>query len=62
MAGATAGVQSELNVETSPVIPASGAMKPHTWTWIWFFLAVLVIIGFHIRLFGRAVPPAAHFP
>ena len=60
---ATAGVQSSIDVETSPVIPVSGALSaPATWSWIWFVLAVLVILGFHVRVFGRAVPPAATFP
>ena len=59
---AQAGVQSELNVESSPVVPGKNMMGAHVWSWIWFGLAVLVIIGFHIRMFGHAVPPAAHFP
>lgn len=62
MANSGAGLQSELNVESSPTVDSGGVSKPHTWTWIWFFLAVLVIVGFHVRMFGRAVPPSAHFP
>lgn len=65
MAGATAtaGVQSSVDVNTAPVVPNSGfAGKPHVWSWIWFVLAVLVVLGFHIRVFGRPVPPAANFP
>jgi len=63
MATATAGVQSELNVESAPVIPSTGAVgQPHVWSWIWFGLAVLVILGFHIRLFGHPIPPTASFP
>lgn len=58
-----AGVQSVLDVNTAPVIPNSSfAAKPSVWAWIWFVLAVLVILGFHIRVFGRAIPPAASFP
>lgn len=57
------GVQSALNVQTSPVIPQSGAAaQPHIWSYIWFILALLTVIGFHIRIFGRPVPPAANFP
>jgi hypothetical protein len=58
------GVQSSIDVETQPVIPGAGgfASSPSTWCWIWFILAVLVVLGFHIRVFGRAVPPAASFP
>jgi hypothetical protein len=64
MPTATAGVQSTLDVEASPVIGSSSSMigQPATWTWIWFGAAILVIIGFHVRVFGRAVPPAAQFP
>lgn len=59
----SAGVQSSIDVNASPVIPQNSPLaKPHIWSWIWFFFAVLVIIGFHIRMFGRAVPPAARFP
>lgn len=65
MATATAnvGVQSSVDVNSSPVIPGTSmASKPHVWSWIWFGVAVLVIMGFHIRMFGRAVPPSASFP
>lgn len=58
---ASAGIQSEINVESSPVVQGT-ATAPHTWTWIWFIVAVLVIVGFHVRVFGQAVPPAARFP
>lgn len=57
-----AGIQSEINVESSPVVPGRNMMGAHVWSWIWFGLAVLTIIGFHIRVFGHAVPPAANFP
>lgn len=57
------GVQSALNVQTSPVIPGGGAAtSPHIWTYMWAVLAVLVIMGFHIRVFGHPLPPAANFP
>jgi len=64
MAGASAGVQSSIDVNTSPVIATGGGAlsAPHTWSWIWFVLAVLTVLGFHIRVFGRPVPPAATFP
>lgn len=65
MATATAnvGVQSQIDVNNSPVIPSAGIVsQPHAWSWVWFALAVLVILGFHIRMFGRAIPPSAQFP
>lgn len=63
MATATAGVQSSVDVNSVPVIPNMGmATQPHTWSYIWFGLAVLTILGFHIRVFGQAIPPAANFP
>lgn len=63
MPTAAAGVQSSIDVETSPVIPGSGRFgAPHTWSWIWFVVAVLVVLGFHVRVFGRPIPPAAQFP
>jgi hypothetical protein len=64
MATATAsGLQSEMDVNASPVIPMSGALsRPHTWAWIWFVVAIAVILGFHIRVFGRPIPPTARFP
>ena len=63
MATATAGVQSSIDVNASPVIPTANAMsRPHVWTWVWFVVPVLVIMGFHVRVFGHPVPPAASFP
>ena len=54
------GVQSELSVSSQPVIPDSSlASQPHIWSWIWFIIAVLIVLGFHIRIFGQAIPPAA---
>lgn len=63
MAGASAGVQSTIDVESSPVLGGSGmTSQPHVWSWIWFVVAALVILGFHIRVFGHPVPPAPSFP
>jgi hypothetical protein len=63
MPAATAGLQSSIDVETSPVIPSAGMLgSPHIWSWIWFVVAVFVVLGFHIRMFGRPIPPAASFP
>jgi hypothetical protein len=63
MATATAGVQSSIDVNTSPVITSTGNLsRPHMWTWIWFVIAVLVVLGFHVRVFGHPIPPAASFP
>ena len=57
------GIQSDLSVSSQPVIAASSlASQPHVWTWIWFVIAVLVVLGFHIRVFGRPIPPAARMP
>lgn len=64
MASAQAGVQSTIDVNSSPTVPAgvSGVAKPHVWSWIWFFVALLIIVGFHVRIFGKVVPPTTHFP
>ena len=63
MASATAGVQSSIDVNTAPVIQSSSALsKPHIWTWIWFVVAILVVAGFHVRVFGHPIPPGASFP
>jgi hypothetical protein len=59
---AQVGVQSELEVNSSPVARQMTPASPATWSIIWFVVAVLVIIGFHIRIFGHPVPPAASFP
>jgi hypothetical protein len=57
------GLQSDMSVSSLPVISGSGfGSSPHVWSWIWFVVAVLVVLGFHIKIFGRAVPPAAAFP
>lgn len=57
------GLASSIDVSSQPVIPGTSiTSSPAMWTWIWFVIAVLVVLGFHIRMFGRAVPPAANFP
>lgn len=57
------GLQSDMSVSSQPVIPmASKASQPHVWSWIWFVVAVLVVLGFHIRMFGRPIPPAVRMP
>ena len=57
------GLQSALSVSSQPVIPgANMASQPHIWSWIWFVVAVLVVLGFHIRIFGRPIPPSARIP
>jgi hypothetical protein len=61
MAETTVGIQSQLDVNSVPTV-GMAVSSPATWTWIWFVLAVLVIVGFHIRLFGHPIPPAANFP
>lgn len=54
-----AGLQSELSVSSQPVIAASSmASQPYVWSWIWFAIAVLIVLGFHIRVFGQPIPPA----
>jgi hypothetical protein len=58
-----AGLQSEMSVSSQPVIAASSmASQPAVWSWIWFVLAVLIVLGFHIRVFGQPIPPAAGRP
>jgi hypothetical protein len=60
---ATAGIQSTLDVSSSPVIPNNSFLsQPHVWAWIWFIVAVATVLGFHVRLFGHPVPPGANFP
>lgn len=57
------GLQSAVDVNASPVIPGGTPLsRESTWSWIWFILAILTIAGFHIRIFGAAIPPAARFP
>lgn len=57
------GLQSSIDVNASPVIPGGSPLsRPHTWSWIWFVVAVFVVAGFHIRVFGTVVPPAARLP
>lgn len=57
------GLQSQVDVNASPVIPGGSPLsRTSTWSWIWFIVAIMVIAGFHIRIFGQAVPPAARFP
>ena len=57
------GLQSDLSVSSQPVIAGSSfASQPHVWSWIWFVVSVLVVLGFHIRMFGRPIPPAARMP
>lgn len=59
----TSGLQSDMSVSSQPVIAGSSmASQPHVWSWIWFVVAVLVVLGFHIRMFGRPIPPAARMP
>lgn len=62
MPEATAGIQSTIDVSSSPTVGGGMTSSPATWSWIWFILAVVVILGFHIRVFGRPIPPAARFP
>lgn len=62
MASASAGLQSEVDVNSVPTVGSNGAGNPATWSWIWFIVSVLVIAGFHVKMFGRAVPPSANFP
>lgn len=59
MPDATVGIQSQLDVNSSPTV-GQRVSSPATWSWIWFVIAVLVITGFHIRVFGQPIPPASH--
>lgn len=57
------GLASSIDVNAQPVIPGGTPLsRSATWSWIWFVAALLVIAGFHIKVFGAAVPPAARFP
>ena len=58
MPDATVGIQSQLDVNASPTV-GMATSSPATWSWIWFVAAVLVIAGFHIRMFGHPIPPAS---
>jgi hypothetical protein len=62
MASGTVGVQSTVDVNSSPTTMQNKSANPATWSIIWFVVAVLVVIGFHIKVFGHPVPPAARFP
>jgi hypothetical protein len=56
-------VQSARDVNMAPTVaPQGNSASPATWTYIWVGVAFLTIIGFHIKVFGQAVPPGAHFP
>lgn len=55
------GVQSSVDVNQAPTVNMSPAASPSTWSMIWFVVAVLVVIGFHIKVFGHPVPPATRF-
>ena len=57
------GLQSSVDVNAVPVIPGTSPLsRSHVWSWIWFIVAIFVIAGFHVKVFGAAVPPAARFP
>jgi hypothetical protein len=57
------GLQSRIDVNSVPVIPSIGVLgQPYTWSWIWFVVAILIVAGFHIKVFGAAVPPSPRFP
>lgn len=57
------GLQSSIDVNAQPVIPGGTPLsRDYVWSWIWFVVAILVIAGFHVKIFGQAVPPAARLP
>lgn len=53
------GVQSSVDVNQAPTVNMSPSASPSTWSFIWFFVAVLVVLGFHIKIFGHPVPPVS---
>lgn len=55
------GIQSQMDVNENSTVGMKPT-NPSTWSWIWFVLAVLVIAGFHIRVFGQVIPPTANLP
>ena len=60
---ASPGLQSTIDTNSSPVIPSQSMFgKPEIWSWIWFIIAIAGVAGFHIRVFGAAIPPAPRFP
>lgn len=54
---AQAGVvgQAEINAPTGS--PISQPKSAAFWAWVWFGIAVAIVLGFHVRVFGVAVPP-----
>lgn len=41
---------------------SSRAGSPAFWSYVWVAVAVAVIVGFHVRVFGIPLPPNARFP
>ena len=62
MAGAKAGVVGQAELNSPQGSPIKAAWTPATWAWIWFGVAVFIVLGFHIRIFGSTFPPNASLP
>lgn len=61
MAGDQSGVVQQADV-FGAVGGAKTAGSPAFWSYVWVAVAALIILGFHVRVFGVPLPPNARFP
>ena len=56
---AQAGVvgAAEVNMPTTAGTPAKAPKPASFWAWVFFAASILIIMGFHLRLFGVDIPP-----
>lgn len=62
MAGAQAGVVGQAEINAPQGTPISPPKSAAFWSWFWLGLCAVIILGFHIRIFGMALPPQAVSP
>lgn len=62
MAGAQAGVVGQAEVLAPQGNPVSRQKSPAFWSWVFFIASVLIVLGFHVRIFGVTLPPSASLP
>lgn len=62
MAGATAGVVGQAEVNAPQGTPISQPKTAAFWSWVWLGVCGIIILGFHIRVFGATIPPIAVSP
>lgn len=62
MAGAEAGVVGQVELNSPQGTPLSKPKSPAFWTWLWFGVAVFIVMGFHVRVFGVSVPSSPALP